>query len=85
MSNTVGTSIKLTDAAGLIGGPASAVGLVLKSALVGSPVGPWVISGGSNGYQAAPGNASSGGGQLWYVLSNAAADSGKAIAFFEPR
>ena len=94
MANTVGISIKLQDASGLIGSPANAVGLALRSALVGSltitnivdaagaPVGPWVLSGGSNGYQAAPGNASSGGGQLWYSLSNVGADAGKAIVFF---
>jgi hypothetical protein len=94
--NALGTSIKLQDASGLIGGPVSALGICLKAATTGSisisgvvdsagsPV-AWTINGGSSGFQAAPGAASSGGGQVWYALANVAADAGKAIAFFETR
>lgn len=94
--NSHGNSLTLYDAGGRISGSASAVGLFIKRALVGSLTisglvdstgatpAAWVINAGSNGYQAAPGSASNGGGQLHYTLSNPA-DSGAAVVCFEPR
>lgn len=94
--NALGNSLTLQDAAGLIAaGPASAIGIALNAALTGtltvtgivdstgSPV-TWAISPGSTGFQGAPGSASSGGGQVWFSLSNVGADAAKAVAFWRP-
>jgi len=93
--NAIGCSLTLQDASGNISdGSARAVGIVLKSALTGSLTvtgivqsngspQAWTIAPASTGYQAAPGAGHSGGGALYYSLSNVGADAAKAVIFWQ--
>ena len=79
-----------------IGGNNQAIGVALKSALTGSltvtgvanldgSAASWVIAPGATGWQTPPGNSQGLCQALTFVLSNVAADAGKALLIWKAR